>query len=42
METIYLLAAFAFFVTAFIYGLMAVLIWRKGVKAEGDFHQRLA
>ena len=37
METIYLLAAFAFFVTAFIYGLMAVLIWRKGVKAEGDW-----
>src|SRR5213593_1136625 len=37
METIYLLAAFAFSFTAFIYGLMALLVWNKGVKAEGDW-----
>src|SRR5262245_24673154 len=37
METIYLLAAFAFFVTACIYGLLAQLVWQKRVKSEGDW-----
>jgi signal transduction histidine kinase len=37
METAYLIAAFAFFVTAFIYGLLAVLVWQKNVKSEGEW-----
>jgi hypothetical protein len=37
METVYLIAAFAFFVTAFIYGLLVRLVWHKSVKAEGDW-----
>jgi signal transduction histidine kinase len=37
METIYLIATFAFFVTAFIYALLARLVWDKSVKAEGDW-----
>jgi signal transduction histidine kinase len=37
METVYLLATFAFFVTAFIYALLARLVWQKSVKAEGDW-----
>ena len=37
MEHVYLIATFAFFVTAFIYALLARLIWNKSVKAEGDW-----
>jgi signal transduction histidine kinase len=37
METVYLIAVFAFSLTAFIYGLMALLVWHKSVKAEGDW-----
>src|SRR5712692_11870768 len=37
METIYLIAAFAFFVTAFTYGLLSWLVWHKSTKTEGDW-----
>jgi len=37
METVYLIAAFAFFVTASIYALLVRLVWHKSVKAEGDW-----
>ena len=37
METVYLIAAFAFFVTAGIYGMLARLVWHKSAKAEGDW-----
>jgi signal transduction histidine kinase len=37
MEAVYLIAAFAFFVTAFIYGLLTLLVWQKSVKNEGDW-----
>ncbi|MBI3302384.1 MAG: hypothetical protein HYZ72_09970 [Deltaproteobacteria bacterium] len=37
MEAVYLIAAFAFLVTACMYGLMALLVWNKSVKAEGDW-----
>lgn len=37
MDTIYLVAAVAFFVTACIYGLMARSVWQKDGKSEGDW-----
>src|SRR5262245_7435118 len=37
METIYLIAAIAFFATAFLYGLLALLVWQKSSKSEGDW-----
>ena len=37
MEAVYLIAALAFFVTAFIYGLLTLLVWQKSVKSEGDW-----
>jgi signal transduction histidine kinase len=37
METVYLIATFAFFVTAFIYALLVRLIWHKSVKSEGEW-----
>src|SRR6266849_2808585 len=37
MEAVYLIAAFAFFITAFIYGLLTLLVWQKSVKSEGDW-----
>jgi len=37
MDAIYLIAAFAFFVTAGIYGLLTHLVWHKRVKSEQDW-----
>jgi len=37
METVYLIATFAFFVTAFIYALLVRLVWHKGSKTEGEW-----
>ena len=37
MEAIYLIATFAFFVTAGIYGLLTHLVWHKRVKSEQDW-----
>ena len=37
MDAIYLIAAFAFFVTAGIYGLLTYLVWHKRVKSEQDW-----
>lgn len=36
MDTIFLIATFAFFVTFCIYGLLAHLVWHKRVKSEQD------
>ena len=36
-EFAYLLAAFAFLVGAFIYGLLALLVWQKNAKNEKDW-----
>src|SRR5690242_3924832 len=36
-EFAYLLAAFAFLVGAFIYGLLALLVWQKSAKSEKDW-----
>jgi hypothetical protein len=37
METAHLIAVFAFLVTAFLYGLLMLLVWQKRVKAEKDW-----
>ena len=37
METVYLIATFAFFVTAFIYALLVRLVWHKSSKTEGEW-----
>src|SRR5712691_4106775 len=37
MEAVYLIAAFSFFITAFIYALLVRLVWHKSVKSEGDW-----
>jgi len=37
MDSTYLLAAFAFFIGAFIYGLLTLLVWQKNAKHEGDW-----
>lgn len=37
MDAIYLIATFAFFVTACIYGLLSHLVWQKRVKNEKDW-----
>jgi GAF domain-containing protein len=37
METVYLIATFAFFVTAFIYALLVRLVWHKSIKTEGEW-----
>jgi signal transduction histidine kinase len=36
-EAAYLVAAFAFLIGAFIYGLLALLVWQKNVKREWDW-----
>jgi signal transduction histidine kinase len=36
-EAAYLVAAFAFLIGAFIYGLLALLVWQKSVKSEKDW-----
>jgi signal transduction histidine kinase len=37
MEIVFLIAAFVFFVTAFIYALLVRLVWDKSVKTEKDW-----